>query len=96
MADLIQLRRDKKETWERFNPILAEGEIGIVLDYPNQYKIGDGINFWNDLPIRGFNGNIVELLGEDSNSVVSQKFFSQKIRELSEKIEQLSAKINQV
>lgn len=92
MADLIQLRRDIKANWERFNPKLAEGEIGIVLDYPNQYKVGDGINFWNDLPIRGFNGNIVESLGDDSNAVVSQKFFTQKINELNEKIEQLSAK----
>ena len=65
MADIIQFRRDTLERWSEFNPTLAEGEIGFVLDSPNQYKVGDGVHGWNDLPIRGFNGNIVNLFTDD-------------------------------
>ena len=65
MADIIQFRRDTLERWSEFNPTLAEGEIGFVLDSPNQYKMGDGVHAWNDLPIRGFNGNIVNLFTDN-------------------------------
>lgn len=51
MADRIQQRRDTAARWAEFNPVLLEGEIGFVTDNPNQYKIGDGINAWNDLPL---------------------------------------------
>lgn len=52
MADLIQLRRDTEERWRTINPILAEGEVGLVLDNVG-FKIGDGVNSWNDLPLLG-------------------------------------------
>jgi len=52
MADRIQLRRDTKARWTQYNPILLEGEEGYELD-SDQYKIGDGIHAWNDLPYRG-------------------------------------------
>lgn len=71
-ADLIQFRRDTAERWTEFNPILAEGELGFVLDKPNNYKVGDGIHDWNTLPLRGFNGNIVNTLGSDYDAVMSQ------------------------
>lgn len=73
MADRIQFRRDTAARWSQFNPILLEGEIGVVTDNPNQYKIGDGINGWNSLPLRGYNGTVVEDLGADSLAVMSQK-----------------------
>lgn len=44
----IQLRNDSKENWAITNPKLGKGEIGIELD-TNLFKIGDGINLWNDL-----------------------------------------------
>lgn len=73
MADRIQLRRDIKANWEKNNPILLEGEEGFVLDNPNLYKLGDGIHNWNNLPYRGYNGTIAQDLGNDENSVISQK-----------------------
>ena len=73
MADRIQHRRDTKANWEQYNPVLLEGEIGLVMDDPNLYKVGDGTNAWNDLPFRGFDGTIVHGIGSSANSVMSQK-----------------------
>lgn len=50
MADVIQLRRDMEISWTAANPVLAQGEIGIVIDLaPFKLKIGDGETAWNDL-----------------------------------------------
>ena len=49
MADRVQFRRDTLVNWEKFNPVLLEGEIGYVADKKNLYKIGDGIHAWKDL-----------------------------------------------
>lgn len=73
MADRIQNRRDTRENWEKFNPVLLEGEIGLVMDDPNLYKVGDGVNNWNNLPFRGFDGTLVHELGDSENSAMSQK-----------------------
>ena len=73
MADRIQQRRDTKARWEQYNPILLEGELGMVTDNVNLYKIGDGVHRWNDLPYRGFNGNITSSLDNDENAVPSNK-----------------------
>lgn len=72
MADRIQQRRDTAARWSQFNPILLEGEVGYVTDNPNQYKIGDGVRAWNDLPLRGYNGTVVQNLGTSENEVMSQ------------------------
>ena len=82
MADRIQHRRDTAERWATFNPVLLEGEIGFVLDNPNQYKIGDGVHTWNELPLRGFTGNISQNTGYDENAVMSQKATTEKLSEL--------------
>lgn len=72
MADIIQFRRDTAERWAEYNPTLAEGEIGFVLGSTNHYKVGDGVHAWNDLPLKGFNGNIEDELGDRYDSVISQ------------------------
>lgn len=72
MADRIQQRRDTAARWAQFNPILLEGEIGYVLDDPNLYKVGDGVNAWNNLPLRGYNGNVLNTMGNNTNAVMSQ------------------------
>lgn len=90
MADRIQHRRDTADRWASINPILLEGEIGYVTDNPNQYKIGDGIHRWNDLPLRGFTGTISQELGDDENAVISQKVVSEKI----EKMEMDTSELN--
>lgn len=74
--DRIQFRRDALAQWSKINPVLLEGEVGFVLDDPNKYKVGDGIHAWNDLPLRGFNGNVANNVGDSEDSVISQKFAS--------------------
>lgn len=71
MADLIQFRRDTAERWDAINPVLAEGELGLILG-SSQCKIGDGVTSWNNLPIKGFNGNILDELGNSYDAVISQ------------------------
>lgn len=47
----IRLRRFTAAKWNAVNEILKEGEIGLVLNTnPIQFKIGNGITPWNDLP----------------------------------------------
>ena len=82
MADRIQQRRDTAARWAKYNPILLEGEVGYVTDNPNQYKIGDGVRAWNDLPLRGYSGTISQVFGDDENLVVSQKTITDKFAEL--------------
>lgn len=79
--DRIQHRRDTRANWEQYNPVLMEGEIGLVMDDPNLYKVGDGTNAWNDLPFRGFDGTIVHELGDSINSVMSQSAITKIINE---------------
>lgn len=49
----IRQRVDTKANWEAANPVLLEGELGFIKDYPGQYKLGDGVTSWNVLPVRG-------------------------------------------
>ena len=55
MAIQIQLRRGTLEQWAAANTVLAEGELAVELD-TSQYKIGDGIRPWTDLPYGGIHG----------------------------------------
>ena len=48
MADKIKQRRDTQDNWKAVNPILDEGELGIITDR-NTAKIGDGTTGFNDL-----------------------------------------------
>ena len=82
MADRIQFRRDTAARWAQYNPILLEGEVGYVTDNPNQYKLGDGISTWDQLPLRGFTGTISQETGDDENAVMSQKATTEKFTEL--------------
>jgi hypothetical protein len=59
MAVQIQFRRGTAYEWSSVNPKLAQAEMGIETD-TNLFKIGDGINYWNDLDyggIRGYTGS---------------------------------------
>jgi hypothetical protein len=59
VADIIQLRRDTLANWTSVNPILAEGEIGYVLDGASGevIKIGDGITAFLSLPYLATGGS---------------------------------------
>lgn len=45
----MQQRRGTAAQWSSANPILAAGEIGFESD-SGEFRIGDGINHWADLP----------------------------------------------
>ena len=55
MAIQIQLRRGTATNWFTANPILAVGEMAIESD-SDRYKLGNGINRWNELTYGGFVG----------------------------------------
>ena len=46
----MQLRNGTLQEWETFNPILAEGEMGVVLEPSGGFVIGDGKNPYKNLP----------------------------------------------
>jgi hypothetical protein len=48
MATIIQHRRGTAAEWTSANPVLAEGELGLVTD-TSRYKIGDGVTEWTEL-----------------------------------------------
>ncbi len=55
MVHKIQLKRDLLANWETYDPILADGEIGLVTDSndPKKYtklKIGNGSSKFSELP----------------------------------------------
>lgn len=72
MADRIQPRRDTAARWAAANPVLLEGEWGVITDSPSQYKIGDGVTAWNSLPLRGYDGTLVQTTGNGTQTVMSQ------------------------
>ncbi len=50
----IQFRRDTTTNWESVNPVLLDGEMGLVTDSESgtvSFKVGDGQTYWNDLPV---------------------------------------------
>lgn len=49
MASRLQFRRDTKASWGAYDPVLADGEIGIERD-SGRFKLGDGIKTWSLLP----------------------------------------------
>jgi hypothetical protein len=55
MAVQIQFRNDIAAAWTSADPILAEGELGIEKD-TDQFKIGNGLDSWSDLPYGGIIG----------------------------------------
>ena len=68
MAQIIQIRRDIANNWKTANPILAQGEQGLEID-TLQFKFGDGIRKWNDLPYSGNGGGSNMIDGGAASSV---------------------------
>lgn len=87
MADKIQIRRDTAARWAQFNPVLSEGEMGLVTDSPNQYKVGDGVNAWNALPLRGYDGTVTQGRGYDSGAVMSQDASTKEFNNLDSNVQ---------
>lgn len=85
----MKQRQDTKANWAAANPVLLDGELGMVSDDRNLYKVGDGRTAWNDLPFRGFDGTLAQELGTSANAAISQKAVTEKLTELSEKVSEL-------
>ena len=69
MAIQIQFRRGTAAEWSSVNPILSEGEMGLELD-TDLFKIGNGVDAWNDLRyggIQGYTGS-VGYVGSEGNT----------------------------
>ena len=49
MAVRIQVRNGTAAEWTTANPGLMEGELSLERD-TRKFKMGDGVNAWNDLP----------------------------------------------
>lgn len=46
----FKLRRGTAAQWAAANPVLFEGEPGLVED-TRVFKVGDGVSTWNSLPV---------------------------------------------
>lgn len=73
MADRVIQRHDTAARWQSINPVLAEGELGIVIDGAKGYKIGDGVTAWNNLEYPANPTSVVQELGSSETAVMSQK-----------------------
>ena len=82
----MKQRQDTKANWAAANPVLLDGELGMVSDDHNLYKVGDGRTAWNDLPFRGFDGTLAQELGTSANAAISQKAVTERFTELSKDI----------
>ena len=105
MAYIIQQRRDTLENWNRINPILAESEIGFILDLDDKgkqksslYKIGDGVTPWIELPLFGFSGNVYnDFQGSDlTTSVASRQAILNKLSEIINGTEDVEGLVNKL
>lgn len=83
----MQQRQDTRAAWEAANPVLLDGELGLVSDDPGLYKMGDGTTPWNGLPYRGFDGSIAQETGSSTRSVMSQAAVTTKLSELGRQLE---------
>ena len=93
MAYILQQRRDTLANWNSVNPVLADAEIGFILDKDENgkqksslYKIGDGKTAWKDLPLFGWGGNVYQnFIGSDlSTSLASREATLNKINEITQ------------
>lgn len=87
--DRVQFRRDTAANWQTHNPVLMEGELGIITDGAKGYKIGDGVTAWKDLDYPANPTQVVQELGSNENVVISQKVITDKFSELESRITNL-------
>jgi hypothetical protein len=81
MAINIQLRRGTAEEWNTVNPVLALAEMCLEID-TNLFKIGNGVDTWNELPyggIRGYTGSgVTGFTGSIGNIAVDNVLYVSK------------------
>ena len=62
MAIQLQLRNGTIQEWEETNPILAEGEPGVVLEPSGGFVIGDGKKRYKELPFHPWAQDAYDIL----------------------------------
>lgn len=67
----IKNRRDTATNWATNNPILLAGEFGVELD-TNRVKVGDGINYYNDLEYVSLSESEITALITDTSYTKSE------------------------
>lgn len=82
MADRVIQRNDTAARWQSINPVLAQGELGIVSDGAKGYKIGDGVTAWNSLEYPANPTSVVQELGNSETAVISQKIVTDSITKI--------------
>ena len=101
MAYQIQQRRDTLANWNAVNPVLADSEIGFILDLDangkqksSLFKIGDGKTAWNNLPLFGWSGNIYNKDNAWKSSDLDTSIASQQavLNKITEKISESEGK----
>ena len=85
----MQQRKDTRAAWEAANPVLLDGELGLVSDDQGLYKMGDGVTPWNGLLYRGFDGSIVQETGSSTRSVMSQAAVTRGLSDLRQQITEM-------
>lgn len=73
MATRIQIRRDTEANWNLYNPILAEGELGLNLDN-GKMKLGNGTQTWLQLEYNPFSARLDDLYDVEINSALNGDF----------------------
>lgn len=81
--DRVLQRRDTAANWSTTNPILAEGEIGIITDGAKGYKIGDGVTRWNALEFPANPTSVVGELGDSEVAAINQNIVTEVARKFS-------------
>lgn len=76
--DRVLQRRDTAANWSSINPILAEGELGIITDTKG-YKIGDGVTHWNDLAYPSNPTQVVDNVGTSITAAISQRAVTEMV-----------------
>ena len=82
MADRVIQRNDTAARWQSINPVLAQGELGIVSDGAKGYKIGDGVTGWNSLEYPANPTSVVQELGNSENVVINQEGVTDSLNNL--------------
>lgn len=97
MEELLEARIcqriDTAENWAAENPVLLEGEMGIIADSAT-YKVGDGVTPWLDLPERGLPATLKHELGDDPNAAISQWAMTEILSSLDDDIRKDTLPVN--
>ena len=93
-ARVIQ-RADTADNWAAANPVLLDGEMGFVKDSPGQYKMGDGVTPWNNLPVQGFGIEVAQNVGVSSTAVMSQRAVTEALNNKAE-TKEVNAQISEL